>query len=81
VNTVSVFKHIHLGNHIKAIVSRDFMVCFLIPLDSSDIATPDRTGFLEKKLISCRIFDYSGFGVVVFPVSKSRLREEPQLIS
>jgi hypothetical protein len=33
----------------KGIVSRDFEVCFLVPLDSSDIATPDGTGSLKKK--------------------------------
>jgi hypothetical protein len=26
---------------LKGIVSRTFEVCFLVPLDSSDIATPD----------------------------------------
>jgi hypothetical protein len=28
----------------KKIVSRDFEVCFLVPLDRSDIATPAGTG-------------------------------------
>jgi hypothetical protein len=28
----------------KGIVSQDFEVCFLVPLDSSDIATPDGMG-------------------------------------
>jgi hypothetical protein len=28
----------------KGIVSQDFEVCFFIPVDSSDIATPDGTG-------------------------------------
>jgi hypothetical protein len=28
----------------KGIVSRDLEVCFLVPFDSSDIATPDRMG-------------------------------------
>jgi hypothetical protein len=28
----------------KGIVSRDFKICFLVPLDSSDIATPAGTG-------------------------------------
>jgi hypothetical protein len=32
------------GLGLEGIVSRDFEVCFLIPLDSSDIATPDGTG-------------------------------------
>jgi hypothetical protein len=35
----------------------------LVPLNSSDIATPDGTGsFLKIKSILCRIFDYSGLG-------------------
>jgi hypothetical protein len=35
----------------KGIVSRDFEVCFLVPLDSSDIATlPERVRFLKKFL-------------------------------
>jgi hypothetical protein len=34
------------GN-IKGIASRDFEVCFLVPLDSSDIATPDRTALFS----------------------------------
>jgi hypothetical protein len=45
----------------KGIVSRDFEVCFLIPLDSSGIAT---LFFIIRALV-----------VVVFPVSESRLRE------
>jgi hypothetical protein len=45
----------------------DFEVCFLVPLDSSDIATPDGTGsFCKKKLISCRIFYFSGLGTSSF---------------
>jgi hypothetical protein len=49
------------------IVSRDFDVCFLVPLDSSDIATPAGTGsFLKIKSISCRIFDLSGLGASSF---------------
>jgi hypothetical protein len=54
---------------IKGIVSRDFEVSFLVqvPLDSSDIATPARTGsFFKKKSISCRIFDFSGLGASSF---------------
>jgi hypothetical protein len=44
----------------KGIVSQDFEVCFLVPLDSSDIATIAGTGsFFFLKSISCRIFDYS----------------------
>jgi hypothetical protein len=56
---------------LKGIVSRDFKVCFLVPLDSSDIATPDRTGsFFKIKLISCRIFDYSGLDGRSFPCER-----------
>jgi hypothetical protein len=56
---------------LKGIVSRDFEVCFLIPLDSSDIATPDGKGlFLTKKSISCRIFDYTGLGGSSFPCER-----------
>jgi hypothetical protein len=35
---------------LKGIGSQDFNVCFLLPLDSSDIASPDRNGwvFLNK---------------------------------
>jgi hypothetical protein len=48
-----------VDTHFKGIVSQDFEVCFLVPLDSSDIATPDGTGsFFKIKLISCQIFDY-----------------------
>jgi hypothetical protein len=51
----------------EGIVSRDFEVCFLVPLDSSDIATPDGMGsFLKIKSIYCRIFDYSGLGASSF---------------
>jgi hypothetical protein len=51
---------------IKGIVSRDFEVCFLVPLDSSDIDTlPERVRF-KKKSISCRIFDFSGLGASSF---------------
>jgi hypothetical protein len=34
---------------LKEIVSRDFEVCLLVPLDSSDIATPAGTGLFFKK--------------------------------
>jgi hypothetical protein len=52
---------------IKGIVSRDFEVCFLVPLDSSDIATPDGTGsFFKIKSILCWIFDYLGLGASSF---------------
>jgi hypothetical protein len=33
-----------MARGIKGIVSRDFEVCFLVPLDSSDIANPSGTG-------------------------------------
>jgi hypothetical protein len=39
----------------------------LVPLDSSDIATPDGTGsFFKIKSILCRIFDYSGLDGSIF---------------
>jgi hypothetical protein len=38
-------------SHFKGIVSRDFEVCFLIPLESSHIATPDGTGKFFLKSI------------------------------
>jgi hypothetical protein len=58
---------------LKGIVSRDFDVCFLVPLDSSDFATPDGTGlFFKIKSISCRIFNYSGLGGSSFAVSESQ---------
>jgi hypothetical protein len=51
---------------LKGIVSRDFKVCFLVPLDSSDIANPSGTGSFFLKSISCRIFDFSGLGASSF---------------
>jgi hypothetical protein len=39
----------------------------LVPLDSSDIATPAGTGsFFKIKSISCQIFDFSGLGAISF---------------
>jgi hypothetical protein len=35
----------HLREFLNGIVSRDFEVCLLILMDSSDIATPDGTGY------------------------------------
>jgi hypothetical protein len=35
---------------VKGIVSQDFEVCLLVPLDSSDIATPARTCFFFFKV-------------------------------
>jgi hypothetical protein len=55
-----------LGTYIPLGLKRDFEVCFLVPLDSSDIATPARTCSLKKKLISCRIFYFSGLGTSSF---------------
>jgi hypothetical protein len=47
---------------------------FLVPLDSSDIATPDEFGsFFKIKSISCRIFEFSGLGDGSFAVSESWL--------
>jgi hypothetical protein len=52
---------------LKGIVSLDFEVCFLVPLDSSDIATLAGTGsFLKRKSILCRIFDFLGLGASSF---------------
>jgi hypothetical protein len=43
---------------------------FFIPLDSSDIATPDGTGLFFLKSILCQIFDYSGLGGSSFPCER-----------
>jgi hypothetical protein len=44
---------------------------FLLPLESSKIATPDGTGlFLKIKSILCRIFDYLGLGSSSFPCER-----------
>jgi hypothetical protein len=54
----------------------------LVPLDSSDIATPDETGpFFLKSQFCVKYSIIRALAVVVFPVSESRLREQPQLIS
>jgi hypothetical protein len=43
--TFAIFlKFSNLYDKIKGIVSQDFEVCFLVPLDSSDIATPSGAG-------------------------------------
>jgi hypothetical protein len=48
----------NLATSLKGIVSRDFEVCFLIPLNSSDIATlTERVRFFLKWIL-CRIFNY-----------------------
>jgi hypothetical protein len=67
----------------KGIVSRDFEVCFLIPLDSSDIATPDGTGSFFKSQFRVKFSIIRSLAVVpvVFAVSESRLTERPQLFS
>jgi hypothetical protein len=68
--------------YLKGMVSRDFEVCFLVPLDSSDIATPSGAGsFLFKKSILCQIFDFWALALVVFTVYESRLSVRPGLIS
>jgi hypothetical protein len=52
----------------------DFNVCFLVPLDISDIATPNGTGwFLKIKTISCQILDFWALALVVYLVSESWL--------
>jgi hypothetical protein len=38
----------------------------LVPLDSSDIATPARTGSFKKNAILCRIFNFLGLGASSF---------------
>jgi hypothetical protein len=55
---------------------------FLVPLDSSDIATSSGTGSFKKKSrfrVECSIF--WALALVVFAVSESRLSERPGLIS
>jgi hypothetical protein len=48
-----------------------FEVCFLIPLDSSDIASPDGTVcFFKMTSILCLIFEYSGPGAGSFPCER-----------
>jgi hypothetical protein len=57
----------YLKSHMfKGIVSQDFEVCFLVPLDSSDIATPDGTGLFEKKGDFVSNFYFSGLGASSF---------------
>jgi hypothetical protein len=64
---------------IKGIVSWNFEEYFLVPLDSSDIANPDGTGFLKIRF-HVEFSIIQSLAVVVFAVSESRLREQPQLI-
>jgi hypothetical protein len=78
--------YIHVGKRIwlrntdlKGIVSQDFELYFLTPLDSSDSATLDGTGSFFFKVVKFLII--RALAVVVFPVSESRLRERPQLTS
>jgi hypothetical protein len=52
VHVTNIFIILHSGTFwpiLKVIVSRDFDVCLLVPLDRSDTASPDRTGSLKKK--------------------------------
>jgi hypothetical protein len=64
------------------IVSRDFDVCFLVPLDSSDIATLAGIGSIKKKSqFRVEFLIFRALVLVVFAVSESRLRERPGLIS
>jgi hypothetical protein len=46
----------------KGIVSREFELCFLIPFNSSDTASPDETSLFKKKVYFVSIFDFSGLG-------------------
>jgi hypothetical protein len=67
---------------LKVIVSRDFKVCFLVPLDSSDIATPSGTGSIKKKSqFRVKFLIFWALALVVFTVSESQLSERPGLIS
>jgi hypothetical protein len=47
----------------------------LIPLDSSDIATPDGMDLFKKKSILCQIFYYSGLGGSSFPCERISAQE------
>jgi hypothetical protein len=58
---------------IKGIVSRDFEVCFLVPLDSSDIATPSFAGsFFLKSRFCDEFLIFLALALVVFAVYESR---------
>jgi hypothetical protein len=62
----------------KGIVSQDLEVCFLVPLDCSDIATPDKTGlFFKIKSISNQIFDYLGLGASSFRCERISAHSTP----
>jgi hypothetical protein len=63
---------------IKGIVSRDFEGCFMVPLDSSDIATPSGAGFFYKVDF---VSNFRALALVVFKVHESRLSARPGLIS
>jgi hypothetical protein len=69
------------GTKFKGILSRDFEVCFLVPLDSSDIATPAGTGSFKKNQFHVEFLIFRALALVVFTVSESRLRERPGFIS
>jgi hypothetical protein len=67
---------------LKGIVSRDFEVCFLVALDSSDIATPSGTGsFFKKSRFRVEFLIVRALALVVFAVYESRLSVHPGLIS
>jgi hypothetical protein len=68
-----VVVHIKLaGSHFEGIVSRDFEVCFLVPLDRSDIASPDGAGSFKKSDFVLNFY-FSGLGGGSFHRSTSRL--------
>jgi hypothetical protein len=68
--------------NVKGIVSRDFEVCFLIPLDSSDVATPSGAGFFFfKRRFHVEFLIFRALALVVFAGHESRLRARPGLIS
>jgi hypothetical protein len=50
VNSIVTNRKILKVRLFKGIVSRDFEVCFSVPLDSSDIATPSGMGLVFFKV-------------------------------
>jgi hypothetical protein len=66
---------------LKGIVSRDFELCFLVPLDSSDIATPSGTVFFFVSRFRVEFSIFWALALVVFAGHESQLRARPGLIS
>jgi hypothetical protein len=50
----------------KGIVSRDFELCFLVPLDSSDIATPSGAGSFFLRRFRVEFLIFRALALVVF---------------